>query len=93
MGLQSDQLRQLQDQPFGVGPADAGVGDGFAVDAAAHDLATGFQVALHHEALDQALEVRVLAAGVEDLLADAPLLVGVLAGVGVIGIHDQGHVA
>ena len=59
----SDQLRQLHDQPLGVVPADAGVGDGFSVDAIADVLAAGLQVALHHESLDHGFQMGGLAAG------------------------------
>ena len=76
----SNQLRDVLDQPLGGVPADTGVGDGLAVDVLADLLGAGLQVALDHEALDHVPDVGGVAAGMEDLLADAGLLHVLLGG-------------
>ena len=55
-------------------------------------LAAAFQIAFDHETLEHAFDVLVVAAGVEDILADSGLLIVFLGRVGVIGVNDQGDV-
>lgn len=70
-GLQWRYLNQvgcLFDQPFGVAPAEARVGDGLAVNMFADLLAAAFEVRLDHEALNHGLDLRTVAAGVHHFL-------------------------
>src|SRR5699024_1537444 len=80
------------DQLFGVVPAQAGVGDGLAVDVFPDGLAAGFQVAFHHDALDQGADLGGKLAVVHDFLDNADLLVVLLVRVGVVGVHDDRRV-
>ena len=50
---------QIIDQPFGLLPAQTGIGDGFAPDTAAGGLAAVLQIALHQKALDQRVDFPV----------------------------------
>ena len=86
------QIRQAEDEVTALFPAQAGVGDGLAVDAAAHLLGAILQVGFHHEAFDQGGDLRVEGAAVHDVLADADLLQVFLAGVVVVGVHNDGGV-
>ena len=88
----SDEVSNIENQFFGFLPADAGVGNGLAVDVLTDFLAAVFQVAFDHEALEHTLDVAVVAAGVEDVFADPGLLVVLLGRVGMVGIHNEGDV-
>ena len=83
---------KIQDQPLGLCPAEAGVGDGFTVDALLCLLRAVLNVALDHQTLNKLLDIVIMAAGVQDLLGDANLLQVLLARVGMVGIHDHGGI-
>ncbi len=54
-GCGSDPFRNFQNEPPGIFPAQAGVGDGFAVGTFADFLAAFFNVAFDHDAPDEVL--------------------------------------
>lgn len=84
-----DQFCDLTYQSLGVRPADAGIGNGFSVDAFADLLRTFFQIGLDHKALYHGLDVTGMTAGMKDFFADSRLFVILLGGVGMVGVYDQ----
>ena len=72
----------------GFFPAEAGVGDGAAVDVAADFLAAGLDIAFDHDALYQAPDIHGVVSAVKNLLHDPDLLLILLVGVGVIRINN-----
>ena len=85
-------LRNVENQAIGLFPAQAGVGDGLAVNALPYLLAAVLDVAFHHEPLYHPGDVLGVPHAGKDVLADANLLQGLLVGVGVVGVHNQPHV-
>ena len=77
--IQLHHIGEVEDQPFGLFPAKARVGDRLTVTAAVDRLIAVLNVALDHEALDHALELLVIAARRHDLFDNTRLLKGVLA--------------
>ena len=88
----SHKFCELEDKGAALFPAEAGVGDGFAVDAFADLLATIFDVALDHEAFHDAGDVRGVAAAGHDVFSDADLLHVFLAGIVMVAIDDDSRV-
>ena len=90
----SAQFRYLVDQPFGFLPAQAGIGDGFAVNvlAAADLLGSGLQIAFDHEALYQGIDPWIVVAASQYLPGDSDLLFVFFVGVGVVGIYDGSRI-
>lgn len=86
------QVRDFVNQPFRLFPAQAGVGDGFAVGAAVNLLVAVFYIAFYHKALDKVVNACIIGSVLQDFPDDAALLVGVFAGVGVVGVNDDGGV-
>ena len=86
------QLCELEDKGAALFPAEAGVGDGLAVDAFADLLTAIFDVALDHEAFHGAGNVRGVAAAGHDVFGDADLLHVFLAGVVMVAVDDDGGI-
>ena len=82
-------FRQVKQQSFRLFPAQAGVGNRFAIDAVMHALSTVLDIAFNHQTLDDSVDVRVQLAGLHDILGNADLLQIFFAGVGVVGIHNN----
>ena len=82
-------FRQVKQQSFRLFPAQAGVGNRFAIDAVMHALSTVLDIAFNHQALDDSVDVRVQLTGMHDILSNANLLQIFFAGVGVVGIHNN----
>lgn len=59
---------------LGFLPAQAGVGDGFAIDVVVDCLGAVFDVAFNHQTFDKVVDVLAVAAAVEDFLGDTNLL-------------------
>ena len=55
-------------------------------------LAAGFDIALNHKALYQPFDISGMTAAVKDFLCNPDLLLILLVGVGMVGIHDAGRV-
>ncbi len=85
-------FREVVDEPLGLLPAEAGVGNGLAVDAVSDGLCAVDQVALDHEALDEVADRAVVVGAVDDVLGNADLFIVLLAGVAVVGVHEDGGV-
>ena len=90
--VSSHQFRELEDKGAALFPAEAGVGDGFAVDAFADLLTAIFDVALDHEAFHDAGDDRGVAAAGHDVFGDADLLHVFLAGIVMIAVDDDGGI-
>ena len=88
----SHKFCELEDKGAALFPAEAGIGDGLAVDAFADLLAAVFDVALDHEAFHDAGDVGRVAAAGHDVFGDADLLHVFLAGVVVIAVDDDGGI-
>ena len=88
----SKSLGDLIQEALGIFPAQAGVGDGFAIAVFADLLASWFNVAFNHDTLDKVMDVRGMAAAVQNLLDDADLLGILLVGIGMIGVHNAGGI-
>ena len=86
------QLCEFEDKGAALFPAEAGVGDGLAVDAFADLLTAIFDVALDHEAFHDAGNVRGVAAAGHDVFGDADLLHVFLAGIVMIAVDDDGGI-
>ena len=86
------QFRELEDKGAALFPAEAGVGDGLAVDAFPDLLTAIFDVALDHEAFHDAGNVRGVAAAGHDVFGDADLLHVFLAGVVMVAVDDDGGI-
>ena len=86
------QLRELEDKSAALFPAEAGVGDGLAVDAFPDLLTAIFDVALDHEAFHDAGDVRRVAAAGHNVFGDADLLHVFLAGIVMVAVDDDGRV-
>ena len=56
---------------------------------AADLLVAWFDIALDHQTLDKLMEFRINIAAVQNFLGDTNLLIVLLVGVGVVGIHDH----
>ena len=67
------QFRHVVDEAFGFFPAQAGVGDGFAICAFTDLLIAVFDIAFNHQAFDQLLDVSLMFAAVDDVLGDTDL--------------------
>ena len=77
------------DEVLALFPAEAGVGDGFAVFLTVGGLAAVNQIRFHHESLDQFGDAFVMAHAVQYLGGNARLFGEVLAGVGVVGVYNH----
>ena len=86
------QLCELEDKGAALFPAEAGVGDGLAIDAFADLLAAIFDVALDHEAFHDAGDVRGVATAGHDVFGNADLLHVFLAGVVMIAVDNDGGI-
>ena len=83
-------FRNFVQQPFGILPSEAGVGNGLAVNMVGTDILAPFhEVAFDHYALDQFFQFRIVVAAVEDFADNADLLFIFLAGIGVVYIYDH----
>ena len=89
----SHKFCELKDEGTALFPAEAGVGDGLAVDAFADLLTAIFDVALDHEAFHNAGDVRGVAAAGHDVFGDADLLHVFLAGVVMVAVDDDGGIS
>ena len=67
-------LCQFQNQSFGVLPAKARIGDGFAVHAAVGGLRALFDVRLYHKPFDDCVYILLLAHAVQHFFCDTRLL-------------------
>ena len=88
----SHKFCELEDKGAALFPAEAGVGDGLAVDAFPDLLTAIFDVALDHEAFHDAGNVRGVAAAGHDVFGDADLLHVFLAGVVMVAVDDDGGI-
>ena len=77
---------------FGLFPAEAGVSDRLAVGTFFNLLAAVNDVALDHKALYDLADIVVVAAAVENFVADPDLLHKLLAGVCVVCVNDNSHI-
>ena len=82
----SKHIRQVEDKSLALFPAEAGIGDGLAVDPAVYLLASVLDIAFDHQSLDHAADIGVVAAGMHNFLADADLLEVLLVGIAVIDV-------
>ena len=89
----SHKFCELEDKGAALFPAEAGVGDGFAIDAFADLLTAIFDVALDHEAFHDAGDIRGVAAAGHDVFGDADLLHVFLAGVVMVAVDDDGGIS
>ena len=55
-------------------------------------LASRFQIALEHNALYKAMDIRGVAAAVQYLFYDTDLLLVTFIGIGMVGIYDAGRI-
>ena len=85
-------LRNTVNQRLRLFPAKARVSNGFAEYAFTDLLASVFQIALNHEALDKLFDVIGVTAAVHDFVGDTNLCHVLLAGVGVVSVNDAGHI-
>ena len=83
---------EVEEEAFGLFPAEAGVGDGASVDVFAGFLAAVLDVRLYHQTLYEFADELALAGAVENLLGYAALFQVLLAGVGVVAVHDDGRI-
>ena len=90
--VSSHKFRELENESAALFPAEAGVGDGLAVDAFADLLTAIFDVALDHEAFHDAGDVRGVAAAGHDVFGDADLLHVFLAGVVMVAVDNDGGI-
>ena len=88
----SNKIGDLKDQSLALFPAKAGIGNTLTVDAFTYLLRPVLNVAFYHEALYQLLNIRVVTAGMQYLLADPGLLVVLLSGVSVVCIYNYRRV-
>ena len=72
----------------GFFPAEAGVGDGAAVDVAADFLASGLDIAFDHHTFYHIVNRRIFFSVVQDFFCDANLLCIFFAGIGMVSIND-----
>ncbi len=86
-------LRNCVQQFLCVLPAEARVSDRFSVYMAGSDLlASLYKVAFNHDALDKFPDIFIDPAAVQDLFNNADLLLIFLAGVGMVGVDEDGRV-
>ena len=79
-------------QPFGFFPAKAWIRNGFTIYMFVYLLASGHEIALDHDALNQSGQFLVHLAAVQHLLYNAGLLRIQLIGVGMVSVHNRGRI-
>ena len=71
-------------------PSKACICDGFSVDVISTDLLVAWlNIALDHETFYHSVKLRIYLTAVKNLTCDTNLLLVMLVGVGVVGIHDH----
>ena len=86
LAIFSDRVKQL----LRLIPTKAGICDGFSVDVISADLLVAWlDIALDHETLYHGVKLRIYLTAVKNLTCDTNLLLVMLVGVGVVGIHDH----
>ena len=81
-------FRDVEYLPFGIAPAEAGVGNGFSVHLVFRLVAL-FQKAFYHKALDDFFEIGIVKAVLHNLFADTYLLFEFFAAVGMVCVYNH----
>ena len=86
LAVLSDRIKQF----LRLIPSKACICDGFSVDVIYTDLLIAWlNIALDHETFYHSVKLRIYLTAVKNLACDTNLLLVVLVGVGVVGIHDH----
>ena len=72
-GYLSEKIRNVQDEFFGLFPADAGIGDGFAEAFFVDLTGTVLQITFDHEAFEDLRDVGIVTTAMQNLFANTGL--------------------